>query len=134
MGLPHANGLHQHQPPPNHFPYPLYHHHAGHLGYAGYHGGYSHGAQHPLGEWPGHTQLPPQQNSQDDKGSAGVELATFLGEWRDSMGNTVNVDWAKDRGARGELDVSLSTKSGKTIQLSVKARGGGRFQCGHYNL
>eukprot|EP00931_Biecheleriopsis_adriatica_P040643 TRINITY_DN23297_c0_g1_i1.p1 TRINITY_DN23297_c0_g1~~TRINITY_DN23297_c0_g1_i1.p1 ORF type:complete len:519 (-),score=57.80 TRINITY_DN23297_c0_g1_i1:96-1652(-) len=64
----------------------------------------------------------------------GVELSTFLGEWKDSMGNKVDVEWAKGQASRGELDVWLTTRSGKHIQLGIKSRERGKFQCGHYNL
>lgn len=70
-----------------------------------------------------------------DGADGGVELETFLGEWKDSMGNKVDVEWAKSgRNSRGELDVWLSKGRKPAIQLSVKARGNGRFQCGHFDL
>eukprot|EP00930_Biecheleria_cincta_P022561 TRINITY_DN1646_c0_g1_i1.p1 TRINITY_DN1646_c0_g1~~TRINITY_DN1646_c0_g1_i1.p1 ORF type:complete len:665 (+),score=127.25 TRINITY_DN1646_c0_g1_i1:117-2111(+) len=73
-------------------------------------------------------------SSTADGESGSVTLDTFLGEWKDSMGNKVNVDWAKGNSCRGELDVWLTTRGGKHIQLGVKSLRGGNFQCGHYNL
>jgi hypothetical protein len=67
-----------------------------------------------------------------------VTLETFLGNWRDSMGNDVMVRWAPPDSRGGPLDVSLSRPSpsgrGPEIKLGVKAQGGGRFVCGHYDL
>ena len=37
-----------------------------------------------------------------------LQVHDFLGEWRDTMGNTVTVEWAKN--ASGHLDVALSKK------------------------
>uniref|UniRef100_A0A7S4QYG4 Uncharacterized protein n=1 Tax=Alexandrium monilatum TaxID=311494 RepID=A0A7S4QYG4_9DINO len=63
-----------------------------------------------------------------------MELDTFIGEWRDSMGNRVNVDWACPGNRGGQLEVLL-TKSGRDpIRLNVKRYGNGRFTCGHYDL
>ncbi|CAE7264154.1 unnamed protein product [Symbiodinium necroappetens] len=48
-------------------------------------------------------------------------LEDFLGDWHDTMGNKVSVEWARNT-SRGQLDVALSK------------RGNGRFSCGHYQL
>ncbi|CAK0818815.1 unnamed protein product [Prorocentrum cordatum] len=68
--------------------------------------------------------------------AAPVELPAFLGRWRDTMGNEVQVDWARPGSRGGQLDVTLSRprSSREPIKLCVKARGSGRFACGHYDL
>jgi len=65
-----------------------------------------------------------------------VKLETFLGKWRDSMGNIVQVDWARPGSKGGQLDVQLSHPKRNTapIRLNVKGLGGGCFACGHYDL
>lgn len=65
-----------------------------------------------------------------------IELPTFLGLWRDTMGNEVQVDWARPGSRGGQLDVILSKPRGgrEPIKLCVKAKGSGRFACGHYDL
>lgn len=65
-----------------------------------------------------------------------IDLDIFLGSWRDSMGNTVQVDWSKPGNRGGQLDVVLSRRGGRGdgIRLNVKHHGGRRFSCGHYNL
>ncbi|CAE8637986.1 unnamed protein product, partial [Polarella glacialis] len=65
-----------------------------------------------------------------------IELETFLGEWRDSLGNLVEVDWAKPGSRGGQLNVLLSKPRSNRdpIRLDVKSVGRGRFVCGHYDL
>lgn len=69
-------------------------------------------------------------------GQGAVDLPAFLGRWRDTMGNEVQVDWARPGSRGGQLDVTLSRPRGgrEPIKLCVKARGSGRFACGHYDL
>eukprot|EP00435_Cladocopium_sp_Y103_P063628 s209_g25.t1 len=64
-----------------------------------------------------------------------VELETFLGEWKDSFGNDVSVDWAKAGSRGGQLSVVLTNpkSSRPPIRLDVKSTGSG-FTCGHYDL
>jgi len=62
-----------------------------------------------------------------------LRLEDFLGEWRDSMGNKVDVEWARNT-SRGQLEVLLSKKGRDIIRLNVKQLGPGRFACGHYQL
>jgi len=68
--------------------------------------------------------------------AAGVTLETFLGNWRDSMGHYVQVDWAKSNKFGGQLDVALQKPKGYSdpIRLNVKRHPDGRFSCGHYDL
>lgn len=65
-----------------------------------------------------------------------VELETFLGEWRDSIGNDVEVDWAGPGSRGGQLDVLLTKPRSRRdpIRLNVKHKGSGHFECGHYEL
>eukprot|EP00929_Paragymnodinium_shiwhaense_P015657 TRINITY_DN12374_c0_g3_i1.p1 TRINITY_DN12374_c0_g3~~TRINITY_DN12374_c0_g3_i1.p1 ORF type:complete len:337 (+),score=55.59 TRINITY_DN12374_c0_g3_i1:147-1157(+) len=67
-----------------------------------------------------------------------IRLEDFLGEWRDTMGNNVTVEWPRkdERGRGTQLDVQLAKSSGRgnPIRLNVKAMGHGRFVCGHYDL
>lgn len=63
-----------------------------------------------------------------------VELETFVGEWRDSMGNHVRVDWSWPGNRGGQLDVVLSKSGRDPIKLNVKRLSDGRFTCGHYDL
>jgi len=64
-----------------------------------------------------------------------LELENFIGDWRDSMGNDVLVQWAKPGSRGGQLDVQLSKArgGGNVIKLNVKQLGDGRFTCGHYD-
>jgi len=68
--------------------------------------------------------------------SSSIELETLLGEWRDSMGNRVYVEWSKVGGRHGQLDVLLTKLRGgrEPIRLNVKKLSPGRFSCGHYDL
>eukprot|EP00933_Yihiella_yeosuensis_P064255 TRINITY_DN6761_c0_g1_i3.p1 TRINITY_DN6761_c0_g1~~TRINITY_DN6761_c0_g1_i3.p1 ORF type:complete len:587 (-),score=147.52 TRINITY_DN6761_c0_g1_i3:273-2033(-) len=65
-----------------------------------------------------------------------VEIETFLGDWRDSLGNHVKVEWAKPGSRGGQLNVELSRPRSNRdpIRLDVKSVGRGRFACGHYDL
>lgn len=65
----------------------------------------------------------------------GVELQTFLGEWRDTLGHDVIVDWAKPGHRGGQLSVQLMRPQGKRdpIRLDIK-QFKQRFTCGHYDL
>eukprot|EP00933_Yihiella_yeosuensis_P073022 TRINITY_DN8158_c0_g2_i1.p1 TRINITY_DN8158_c0_g2~~TRINITY_DN8158_c0_g2_i1.p1 ORF type:complete len:580 (-),score=102.32 TRINITY_DN8158_c0_g2_i1:98-1837(-) len=83
---------------------------------------------------PAATQ-PPAGPGPVPPGPITVRLETFLGGWRDSMGNGVYVDWSRDkRNRHGQLDVELTKRSGgNPIKLSVKQTGS-NFQCGHYDL
>lgn len=60
-------------------------------------------------------------------------LEDFLGDWHDTMGNKVSVEWARNT-SRGQLDVALSKRGRDPIRLNVKQHGNGRFSCGHYQL
>ncbi|CAE7740342.1 unnamed protein product [Symbiodinium sp. CCMP2592] len=60
-------------------------------------------------------------------------LEDFLGDWHDTMGNKVSVEWARNT-SRGQLDVALSRRGRDPIRLNVKQHGNGRFSCGHYQL
>mmetsp|Transcript_79397 Transcript_79397/g.200597 ORF Transcript_79397/g.200597 Transcript_79397/m.200597 type:complete len:501 (-) Transcript_79397:7-1509(-) len=68
--------------------------------------------------------------------SRSVELEDFLGTWRDSLGNHVQVDWARSNNRGGQLDVSLQKPrgGGDPIRLNVKRHYDGHFSCGHYDL
>lgn len=63
-------------------------------------------------------------------------METFLGAWRDSMGNKVQVEWARPGSRGGQLDVRLSKPRSDRdpIRLNIKHLGSGRFSCGHYDL
>lgn len=77
----------------------------------------------------------PQTEAADTE--AALRLEHFLGEWRDSMGHRVRVNWAHPSNMAGELDVQLarpSSSSRHVIHLNVKALGDGKFQCGHFQL
>lgn len=65
-----------------------------------------------------------------------VTLETFLGSWRDSLGNNVQVEWARSNNRGGQLDVALQKPRGYNdpIRLNVKRHPDGRFSCGHYDL
>lgn len=69
-------------------------------------------------------------------GQLSLQLEHFLGEWRDSMGNRVQVDWSRMAGKGGQLDVLLVKPRGgrDPIRLNVKQLGPDRFMCGHYDL
>lgn len=74
-------------------------------------------------------------NFLDSASNDAVQLESFLGEWRDSLGHRVHVAWAP----KGELDVQLlkphSTRVDcRPISLKLKALGQGQFQCGHFEL
>jgi len=76
---------------------------------------------------------PSDSNFSDSVIIDAVQLESFLGEWRDSLGHRVRVAWAP----KGELDVQLlkaHTRTCKPISLKVKALGQGQFQCGHFEL
>jgi len=68
-----------------------------------------------------------------------IHLQTFIGLWRDTMSNRVEVSWARtpSRDGQGQLDVSLS-KLGAAwqtpLRLNVNQDHLGNFTCGHYNL
>lgn len=68
--------------------------------------------------------------------SEAVELETFVGNWRDSLGHHVQVDWARAGNRGGQLDVSLMRERSNRdpIRLNVKRHPDGRFSCGHYDL
>jgi len=78
---------------------------------------------------PGQTQTPPAVEK--------IDAQHLLGEWRDSSGHDVKVDWASPSSAMtgALLDVQLRRrgKSEEPIRLNVK-RVDGRLQCGHYDL
>ncbi|CAE8585800.1 unnamed protein product [Polarella glacialis] len=80
-----------------------------------------------------------RESARDGSGSAPLtqlRIEDFLGNWRDSMGNDVRVDWSRGGAtSRGQLDVELSKPRGgrDPIRLNVKLSGG-RFSCGHYDL
>jgi len=64
-----------------------------------------------------------------------VTLETFLGDWRDSIGNNVSVRWAPSGSRGGPLDVHLSRSGGRSdFKLGIKTQSDGRFVCGHYVL
>lgn len=63
-----------------------------------------------------------------------LQLEDFLGEWHDTMGHKVTVEWACTNTSRGQLEVELSKKGKEPIRLNVKQLGPGRFSCGHYQL
>lgn len=66
-----------------------------------------------------------------------ITLGGLVGEWRDSMGHRVSVEWSKPSGARhGQLDVLLTKMrgGGPSIRLNVKQLGKDHFACGHYDL
>lgn len=64
-----------------------------------------------------------------------MELEHFLGEWRDSLGNRVVVDWATPGNRRGQLEVQLTRpRSREPVRLNVKSLGNNSFACGHYEL
>lgn len=65
-----------------------------------------------------------------------VEVETFLGNWRDSRGNDVKVEWAKPNSRGGQLSVTLNNprSSRDPIKLDIKSMGRGRFICGHFDL
>eukprot|EP00418_Pyrodinium_bahamense_P011101 CAMPEP_0179117740 /NCGR_PEP_ID=MMETSP0796-20121207/55320_1 /TAXON_ID=73915 /ORGANISM="Pyrodinium bahamense, Strain pbaha01" /LENGTH=153 /DNA_ID=CAMNT_0020816129 /DNA_START=33 /DNA_END=491 /DNA_ORIENTATION=- len=63
-----------------------------------------------------------------------MELESFLGEWKDSMGNKVTVDWAWPGNRGGQLEVLLIKSGRDDIRLNVKRYSDGRFTCGHYDL
>eukprot|EP00971_Amphidinium_carterae_P345903 6487091-Amphidinium_carterae.1 len=67
---------------------------------------------------------------------AGVVLEDFLGDWKDSMGNFVEVSFARSGNRGGQLDVVLKKPRGHQdpIRLNVKQHHDGHFTCGHYNL
>jgi len=66
-----------------------------------------------------------------------LDAKVFLGDWRDSLGNAVKVEWARP-GSRGgvQLNVELARprSSREPIRLDIKPVGRGRFTCGHYDL
>mmetsp|Transcript_51097 Transcript_51097/g.94544 ORF Transcript_51097/g.94544 Transcript_51097/m.94544 type:complete len:270 (+) Transcript_51097:101-910(+) len=68
--------------------------------------------------------------------SLGVVLDDFLGDWKDSMGNIVEVSHARAGNRGGQLDVVLKKPRGNQdpIRLNVKQHHDGHFTCGHYNL
>jgi len=71
----------------------------------------------------------------DDRPAERILVETFLGKWRDSMGHTVLVEWARTGNRGGQLDVELvRIGGGGGIRLNVKDAGGGHFTCGHYDL
>jgi len=63
-----------------------------------------------------------------------MDLQTFVGNWRDSRGNHVRVDWARPGNRGGQLDVSLSRSGREPIRLNIKRLSSGNFTCGHYDL
>jgi len=68
--------------------------------------------------------------------TARIELGTFIGNWKDSIGHAVSVEWAKNGSRNGQLDVLLKKPSGNrdSIRLNVKQSPAGHFTCGHYDL
>jgi len=66
-----------------------------------------------------------------------IDLPHLLGEWRDSSGHDVKVEWASSSSSKtgALLDVQLRRrgKSDEPTRLHVK-RVDGRLQCGHYDL
>eukprot|EP00931_Biecheleriopsis_adriatica_P061574 TRINITY_DN37028_c0_g1_i1.p1 TRINITY_DN37028_c0_g1~~TRINITY_DN37028_c0_g1_i1.p1 ORF type:complete len:619 (-),score=107.37 TRINITY_DN37028_c0_g1_i1:26-1882(-) len=92
----------------------------------------------PTGD-PRSLPVPPQMFHMPDRGRPPADvlhLEDFLGDWHDTMGNLVSVDWSRSQRNRGELDVALSKpRSGRDpIRLNVKQLSAGRFACGHYEL
>lgn len=77
----------------------------------------------------------PIDNSLASEGVA-MRLDDFVGQWRDTLGHTVHVRWARLGNRAGELDVELVKPrcNNRSIRLNVKALGQGRFQCGHFEL
>lgn len=79
-------------------------------------------------------------DEEDIKPGTEIELATFLGGWVDSMGNSVQVDWARPtcgNEMQGQsLDVQLVRPgSGRQpIRLKVIQLEDGSFKCGHFEL
>jgi len=64
-------------------------------------------------------------------GEASIELATFLGEWNDTLGNNVLVDAV---GPTGSVIARLAKPGQQPKRLSISERPDGGFSCGHYNL
>lgn len=71
-----------------------------------------------------------------DAGACRLDLDAFLGDWHDSMGHLVNVEWARTGSRFGQLDVELKKPHAnrEAIRLNIKDLGNGRFMCGHYDL
>eukprot|EP00933_Yihiella_yeosuensis_P073021 TRINITY_DN8158_c0_g1_i1.p1 TRINITY_DN8158_c0_g1~~TRINITY_DN8158_c0_g1_i1.p1 ORF type:complete len:611 (-),score=90.56 TRINITY_DN8158_c0_g1_i1:322-2154(-) len=83
---------------------------------------------------PPEASQPPGVPGPVPPGLVTIRLETFLGDWRDSMGNRVYVEWSRNRNNHGQLDVELAKpRGGNPIKLNVRQTGS-RFQCGHYDL
>uniref|UniRef100_A0A7S4SFQ7 Uncharacterized protein n=2 Tax=Alexandrium monilatum TaxID=311494 RepID=A0A7S4SFQ7_9DINO len=93
------------------------------------------GPAEPAAEESG-TLTPPEPEGLTKVDSGSIELGSLVGEWRDSMGHRVSVDWSKPGGRNGQLDVLLTKVrgSGPSIRLNVKQLGSDHFICGHYDL
>lgn len=78
----------------------------------------------------------PASQEPRENGGSGFLIDSFLGDWRDTMGNNVQVNWAKRNDRFGQLEVQLSKpgSSRPPVKLNVKDMGAGKFNCGHYDL